>query len=333
MGCLFNTDLITLQIYHIIILFVLFGAMILYFKIAEKYNIIDDSNNRSLYDYPAVRGGGIIFWLAGILVSLMYLPQSIFFIIGFTLICGISFRDDISSLSTGIRLMIQFVSVALLFFGLDIYAELSWWMLIIAFICCVGAVNAHNFMDGINGITGLYSLVVLSSLQYVNQNVTAFTQPDFIIYGILACVVFLFFNGRKHAKCFAGDVGSIGIAFWIITLLLQLMLKTNNIIWILFLAVYGVDTACTIIHRIVLKQNILKPHKLHFYQIWVEKTKSSHLLVALIYAVTQLTICITTIYFKDKISETTLGFTLLGILVVIYTLKFQHDFNGIEKNH
>ena len=302
--------------------------MVLYFRIAKRYGITDTPDKQSSHNYTAIRGGGIIFWLAGILFSVMHLPQSIFFIIGFILICGISFWDDISSLSAGTRLIIQFISVALIFFDLGLCIHPSWMALIVVFIFCVGAVNAYNFMDGINGMTGLYSLVVLSSLQYINQYVITFTQPDFIIYGILACIVFLFFNGRKHAECFAGDIGSIGIAFWIVTLLLQLILATHDIIWILFLAVYGVDTACTIIHRIYLRQNIFKPHKLHFYQVWIEKTKSSHLFVSLIYAIVQLTICIIIICFKDKISGIVLSFTLLGTLIAIYTLKFQYDTDG-----
>jgi UDP-N-acetylmuramyl pentapeptide phosphotransferase/UDP-N-acetylglucosamine-1-phosphate transferase len=186
--------------------------------------------------------------------------------------------------------------------------------------------NAYNFMDGINGMTGLYSLVILAALQYVNYKLVPFTKPDFIYFPMLACTVFLFFNFRKRAKCFAGDVGSLGISFWIVTLLLQLMLASNSCIWILFLAVYGVDTVCTILHRIYLKQNIFEAHRLHFYQILSNEKRISHLKVSSLYALIQFIVCCAVIYsynyFKSWIWITAI--LILLILSLIYLLKFKY---------
>ncbi|MCL2650504.1 MAG: glycosyltransferase family 4 protein [Candidatus Azobacteroides sp.] len=299
--------------------------MLIYFKIAGKYNIINEPGIQSSHDYDAIRGGGIVFWLAGTLFSLIYLPQSLYFLIGFTLICGISFRDDISSLSIGVRLIAQFIAVGLILFGLDIHHLFPWWETLVIFIVCVGIINAYNFMDGINGIMGCYSLVILVSLQYINQKILPFTQPDFINYAILASIVFLFFNFRKMAKCFAGDVGSIAISFWIVTLLLQLMIKTESFVWILFLAVYGVDVVLTILHRIYLKQNIFEAHRLHFYQILSNECKISHLKVSGIYAIVQLIICAATIYVyqTQKLDLALLFIISLIPLILIYLLKFR----------
>jgi UDP-N-acetylmuramyl pentapeptide phosphotransferase/UDP-N-acetylglucosamine-1-phosphate transferase len=179
-------------------------------------------------------------------------------------------------------------------------------------------------MDGINGITGLYSLSILIALQYVNYKVVPFTAPDFINYAMLACLVFLFFNFRKRAKCFAGDVGSMGISFWVVTLLLQLMIKTHSIIWILFLAVYGVDTVCTILHRIYLKQNIFEAHRLHFYQILSNEKGISHLKVSSLYALVQGVIC-TGIIWVHQFLPSCEGWVAAGVillLTVIYSTKF-----------
>ena len=316
----FNTDFITFNIFHLFIFAFLFFAMLIYFKIAKKYNIIDESGRQSSHNYITIKGGGIVFWLAGVLFSLLYLPQSLSFLIGITLICGISFWSDISSLSASVRLIVQFVAVGLILFDLDMYYLFPWWAIVIIYIACVGIINAYNFMDGINGMTGLYSLVILGSLQYVNQNVLAFVHPDFIIYVLLACVVFLLLRG----------IGSIGIAFWIIVLLLKLILETDDVIWILFLAVYGVDVVCTIGHRVYLKQNILKPHRLHFYQVWVEKAKCPQLWVSVAYAAIQLIICIVVIYFWKRIPEIMLSLTLLGLLVALYELKFQYDLEDLK---
>lgn len=151
-------------------------------------------------------------------------------------------------------------------------------------------------MDGINGITGAYSIVVLGGLQYVNYKVVSFIQPDLIWLPILASLVFLFFNFRKKAKCFAGDVGSVTVAFWVIFLLFKLILITQNYVYVLFLAVYGVDAVLTIIHRLKLKQNIFDAHRLHFYQILANEQKWPHLIVSTVYALLQLGIIVAVIF-------------------------------------
>jgi UDP-N-acetylmuramyl pentapeptide phosphotransferase/UDP-N-acetylglucosamine-1-phosphate transferase len=248
-----------------------------------------------------------------------------YFLIGLTLICAISLWDDISSLPNRVRIVVHFLSISLVFYGLGLFTCWPWWLIGAAYIFFVGAMNAYNFMDGINGITGLYSLAVLLALQYVNCRIIPFTPPDFIYYPILACLVFLFFNFRKRAKCFAGDVGSLGISFWIVTLLLQLMLTTESFIWIFFLSVYGVDSICTILHRICLKQNIFKAHRMHFYQILSNERGVSHRKISLLYAGVQLLVCAGIIFCHQQIPGCEWRF-VAGIIILlagIYSLKFK----------
>ncbi len=176
-------------------------------------------------------------------------------------------------------------------------------------------------MDGINGITGLYSIAVLVSLGWVNEYVQAFTPTDFIVYPLLASLVFLFFNFRKRAKCFAGDVGSVGIAFWVVTLLLLLIIRTQDLIWLGFLMVYGVDAGCTILHRLYLKQNIMEAHRLHFYQIMANERKMPHRLVSVIYFVAQL-VCSALLIALYPVMGWWIFIILALILMGFYTLKF-----------
>jgi UDP-N-acetylmuramyl pentapeptide phosphotransferase/UDP-N-acetylglucosamine-1-phosphate transferase len=247
------------------------------------------------------------------------------FFIGLTLICGVSFWDDISSLPNRVRIVAHFLSISLVFYELGLFVLLPWWLIIAAYICFVGILNAYNFMDGINGITGLYSLAVLIALQYVNYQVIAFTDPDFINVACLACLVFLFFNFRKRARCFAGDVGSMGIAFWIVTLLLQLMLASGSVVWIFFLGVYGVDSVATILHRLYLRQNIFEAHRMHFYQILSNERGISHLKVSSLYAFIQLLICgiIIYTYHSHNGLEWFAGTLAIFVLFLVYLLKFK----------
>lgn len=177
-------------------------------------------------------------------------------------------------------------------------------------------------MDGINGITGLYTLVVLSSLLYVNTKIQLFTHGSFIKYGIIASLVFLFFNYRKKAKCFAGDVGSIAIAFWVIYLVLKLILNTSSLIWLLFLAVYGVDAICTIVHRLYLKQNIFEAHRLHLYQVLSNECKIQHRIVSLCYALVQVVISFVVIFLYQKVEGLILFVIVIFPLLLIYSSKF-----------
>jgi UDP-N-acetylmuramyl pentapeptide phosphotransferase/UDP-N-acetylglucosamine-1-phosphate transferase len=301
----------------------LFLAMIFYLKVANKYNIIDIPNQRSSHNYLTIRGGGIVFWLAGLLYSVFIYQESFYFLIGLTLICAVSFWDDVSSLPNKVRILIHFFSVSLIFHSLGLFSLYPWWLILITFIFFVGIMNAYNFMDGINGITGLYSLAILIGLQYVNYWIVSFANPNFINYAILACLVFLFFNYRRHAKCFAGDIGSLGISFWIVTLLLQLMLKSNSFIWMLFLAVYGIDSIYTVLHRLYLKQNIFEAHRLHFYQVLSNEKGISHLKVSALYAFVQLIVCEVIIYFYNKSENWIVSIGIIGILSLVYLLKFR----------
>ena len=142
-------------------------------------------------------------------------------------------------------------------------------------------------MDGINGITGGYSLVILSALAYINAEIVPFVEQSLILIMMCSVLVFNFFNFRKYAKCFAGDVGSVSIAFVILFLIGRLIIKTENISWIILFAVYGVDSVLTIIHRLMLRENISLPHRKHLYQIMANELKIPHTIVSFIYMMIQ----------------------------------------------
>jgi len=279
----------------IVITIVLFAIILIYFRIADRFNIIDKPNERSSHDTIILRGGGVIFPVAMLLFyfiygmgtgNIMYL-----WLMASTLIIGIiSFWDDVSSLPNKVRILVHLLSVSILLYAVNAFSLFPAWVIPVAYILIIGTINAYNFMDGINGITGIYSLMILLSCLYFNYNIQAVVDPNYIIVPVMACLVFLFFNFRKKAKCFAGDVGSVSIGFWVISLLLMIIISTRELKYIFFLSVYGVDAILTIIHRLILKQNIFKAHRLHFYQILANERKISHLVISVIYGLLQLAI-------------------------------------------
>lgn len=198
---------------------------------------------------------------------------------------------------------------------------MPWYFLLIGFIVVIGIINAYNFMDGINGITACYSLALGLLLMIVNTQFD-FIDPDFLRYAMLALLVFTFFNFRAKAKCFAGDVGSVSIAYILVFALGLLILKSGNLIYILFLAVYGVDTIWTIVQRLVRKENIFEGHRTHLYQYLANEVGMNKLLVSFLYGLLQLGIGYVVIQMVDKSFSIQLAFaiSLLSLLSVFYLL-------------
>ena len=308
--------------YYLVILVLLFLAELFYFKLADKCNIIDKPNERSSHTKVTLRGGGIIFYFGALVYFLTNHWEYPWFMVALTLITFISFVDDIRSTSQGLRLVFHFSAMALMFYQWGLFS-LSWWWIIIALIVCTGIINVYNFMDGINGITGGYSLVILGALAYINSEITTFVEPALINTVLCSVLVFCFFNFRKKAKCFAGDVGSVSIAFILLFLIGKLILTTGDFSWIILLSVYGVDSVLTIIHRLMLHENIGLPHRKHMYQLMANELKMPHVVVALIYMVAQAVIIM------GYISCQSYGYTfllcmvlLLGIVYICFMKKF-----------
>ena len=327
------------MIEYIVIAVLLLAAELAYFKIADKCNIIDKPNERSSHSTIVLRGGGIIFaisilvWYFWFMINgsgftVGYLP----FVIGLVLVCGVSFWDDVKSLPDSVRLVAQFAAMILMFYQLDMLHVDLWWAVVLALIVCVGASNIINFMDGINGITGAYAMAALIPLYLVNssssssslsvqgvQGVSGFVDNSFIITMMLADVVFCFFNFRPRgkAKCFAGDVGSLGVAFILLFLIGCRVMQTGDVTYLVFLVVYGVDGVLTICHRIMLHENLGKAHRKHAYQLMANELKMSHITVSLFYACLQLAISLIFIYL---VPDTILAHCvfIIGVLVVLF---------------
>ena len=282
---------------YLIIFALLLVAELGYFKIADKCNIIDKPNERSSHSSIVLRGGGIIFLIGVWVWSAFFGFQYPWFLAAVTLAAGISFVDDIRSLPDSVRLVVQFTAMGLMFQQLDILHFEMCWVVILALIVCVGASNIINFMDGINGITAGYSLAVLIPLLIMNHKV-GFMEESFLMVVILSVLVFSIFNFRERgkAKCFAGDVGSVGIAFIMLFAIGKLVMVTGDVTWLLFLLLYGVDGCLTICHRILLHENLGEAHRKHAYQLMANELKMSHVKVSLIYMALQLVVSLGLIY-------------------------------------
>lgn len=309
---------------YIIIFLFLIIAEFLYFKLADKFNIIDKPNERSSHHQIVLRGGGIIFLIGACLYAAFFGLQAPWFLLGLTLIGCISFIDDIHPIPNYYRLIIHFTATILMFFQWDILNWEDWWVILLALIFCTGIINAYNFMDGINGMTGGYNLVVLLTLLIVNKELN-FADEHLIVVALLSVLVFCIFNFRKKAKCFAGDIGSVSIAFIILFILGKLVLLTGNLWYIVFLAVYGVDSVLTICHRIMLHENIGQPHRKHAYQLMANELKIPHTTVSAIYMMLQMVISLGAIYLPiNKWLYLAIVIIILSVIYITFMKKYYH---------
>lgn len=283
-----------------------------------------ETNKLSTHNDIIIRGGGIIFYIGMLLYGVFYGFWYPWFLAGLTLIALISFMDDIREVNRRLRLMVHFTAMALMFYELGLFTAFPFWYGLIALVIFTGIINAYNFMDGINGITGGYSIILLLALAWINVRIP-FIDPVLLYIAAISVVIFNFFNFRKKAKCFAGDVGAISIAFIILFALGKLILTTGDLSYIIILTVYGVDSILTIIHRLMLHENIFQAHRKHVYQLMANELKIPHVTVSLVYMNLQAAIIIG--YFMAYQYRWVYFIAVIAVLSLVYVVfmkKFFH---------
>ena len=306
------------MIYLFVFILLLF-SYVGYRYVARRFNIIDKPNERSSHYYITIRGGGIIFPIAAVLWFLLFDFLYPWAIAGLIIISIVSFLDDIYALSRRLRMFFHFLSVTLLFWQVALF-DFSWYFWMPYYIVFIGWINMFNFMDGINGITPFYSLICLGSFLYISIE-SQFVATDLILILSISVLIFTFFNARKRAKAFAGDVGSVSMAFLLGWLMLSVILVTQRIEYILFFAIYGVDSVFTILHRLIKRENIFEAHRSHLYQYLANELRMPHVTVSAIYAGLQAIISLLTILMiRDDIMKLPLFFVFLISLSALYLI-------------
>ncbi|MDO3693621.1 glycosyltransferase family 4 protein [Wenyingzhuangia sp. chi5] len=317
---------------YIITFLLLCFLSVVYLKLADKLNIIDKPNQRSSHTVPTIRGGGILFVVAFLLDQMSVGFTEIYFSIAVLLIATVSFIDDLVTLSPKIRFPFQMVTVTLVIYQIGFF-NLPIWIPLITIFLGTAFINFYNFMDGINGITGLYSIAVLIGIYTVNFNIPVISN-QLIAYELLALVVFGYYNFRKKARFFAGDIGSMSMAIILAYMILTLLYKFQSPIYILLFVVYGIDATITVFYRALIKENITEAHRHHIYQKLVDRTPLTHLQVAGLYSVLQLVIVVFIRFVIPYPIEIHYMFTvgIILLMIILYVLIYIKMENIIKVN-
>lgn len=315
-------------IYALLILII---AAFAYKYLAIRFKILDKPNYRSSHVKPTIRGGGILF-LFGLLIYFFWEDFSLpYFVTGTVIIALLSFVDDIKTLSAKIRWPFQLLAVLLLFYEIG-FDHFPIWTYVPVLVLAVGFINLFNFLDGINGITGFSSFLVLASFYYLNQPYPV-TKDSFLIIMMLSVLVFGFFNFRKKALMFAGDVGSITMAMIILYLGIEYIIATESPLIICLYMVFGADSTLTLFYRVLKREKLSEPHRHHIYQKMVDNFKYSHLGVSGIYSLLQIIVSAVTLYVIFHVNQKyhfIIGFGISQFLTILYIYVFRRNEKRIK---
>ena len=265
-------------------------GMTLYYYYAKKKEIVDVPNERSSHQHLPVRGMGIAL-IALFIAFYFFHTHQYFLTLGLILASITGYLDDLKNLRRRIRLPLYLASLLLALVDIQLLLKIEWYWLAVSMVVALGVINTYNFMDGINGITGFYSIVFFGTIAYMNSKYQITEDMGSLSMAMLIFfLVFGWFNYQKQAKAFLGDSGSVAIGLLAVYLLVKVGIYLKEWKIIIFLSVYGVDSVATIVLRLLRKENIFKAHRSHLYQNLVNEKKWSHMQVAGIYAFCQLII-------------------------------------------
>lgn len=257
----------------------------LYLRVGRATGLLTGTSDKKLR--PVV-GGGIIF-LPALLWGWSSLPISTTATVtalSILLLGGISFADDLRPIGVAPRLVIQLVAIVAPLITCALsqapHSLLSGASALLTIplitIYIAGFANAYNFMDGINGITALYSLVVLGTLPLIGV-------PLPLVWPLIAATaVFTFCNLRRNALCYAGDIGAILMGAAIASMILLTPCPLSALV---IVSLYLTDAALTICSRLLCRQNIFRRHRRHIYQLLHYRLGVPSVPVAAAYAIVQ----------------------------------------------
>ena len=282
-------------------------GLVVFLRVHPRLGLLDIPNERRSHSTPVPRGGGVVVVVVTVVAylaassSLDFTPDLVFVLAGLG-IAGISFIDDIRSISFLPRLSVQILAASVFvwhtggFPGLmvPLFGSIQFGLAgpVLSVLFIVWMTNAYNFMDGIDGILGAQTLSAGAAWAALGF---AAGWPTGSIFGsiIAGCSLgFLFFNWQP-ARVFMGDVGSTFIGFCIAGLPLipsngsridEVGALTFSMLFSLF---FLFDTFYTRVELIAKGRNFWQPHREHLYQKLV-RSGASHSSISTYYGLASL---------------------------------------------
>lgn len=264
---------------------------------ARRRGLVDQPGRRRSHTIPTPRGGGVGI-VAGVLlagVPAWWLldtdgwPARAAFVVAIAAVALVGWRDDHAPLPVSPRIAVHTGAALLIGAGaLATWAESSpqkWWALVPLAVVLVGFINAHNFMDGIDGILGQQGLFVMLGYGILSASIGGIGIAALAFAAATACLGFLVFN-LPPARIFMGDAGSgsLGLAIGAVGALL--VASRPAVLWpcLILPSAFLVDSGLTLARRVLAGQRWYAPHRQHLYQ-WLVRVHWSHARTDLAYMI------------------------------------------------
>ncbi len=246
----------------------------------EQRAILDRPNERSSHSRPTPRGGGIavtaVLLVGGAVLALLK-PETgaePWIVLGGTaLLALLSWLDDLMDISAGLRFCVHIlvVTVALIALPADamVFQGLlpTWLDRIAAGLLWLWFINLYNFMDGIDGMTGVETITLglgLFALALMAPGLIDMIGWMGLIAAAAACG-FLLWNWHP-ARLFLGDVGSVPLGFLLGWLLLEAAAAGQWAAALILPLYYLADATITLGRRALRGEKVWRAHREHFYQ-------------------------------------------------------------------
>jgi UDP-N-acetylmuramyl pentapeptide phosphotransferase/UDP-N-acetylglucosamine-1-phosphate transferase len=247
--------------------------------------IVDKPNTRSSHHTTTPRGGGIavVGAIAGGLALLSVtvgLPAGAHIVIPAALILAVvSWIDDVRGLPAWVRFLSHAVCVgaSLYWLALPVPALLedlpSWAQSATLAIAWLWFLNLYNFMDGIDGITGVETMTITLGVALVSGLASGGALVATALVVAAAMPGFLIWNWPP-AKIFMGDIGSVTLGYLVGWLLLTMAGDGALIAALLLPGYYVADATITLFRRALRGEKIWQAHRQHAYQAAVQNGMS-----------------------------------------------------------
>ena len=250
-----------------------------------KRRVIDLPNERSSHSVPTPRGGGLVIVISTLIVALvsMFLAknwlQGVVFVLVGSGVAWIGWQDDVKSLSPKVRFLFQAIAATLTVVGLGYFDAITIPLLgelklgivgiPITILWIMGLINAYNFMDGIDGISGSVALTAALGWMLFLGVTGNFSSPVFWI-ALAVAATNLGFLGHNWppARIFIGDVAStfLGFCFAVLPLLTVNQIEDSFLLGVIVMWAYILDTAITFLRRLFKGEQVFSAHRTHIYQ-------------------------------------------------------------------
>jgi UDP-GlcNAc:undecaprenyl-phosphate GlcNAc-1-phosphate transferase len=291
-------------------------AIVVLKPLSNKVGLLDIPGGRKDHAQATPLVGGIAIYI-GLLAGILMLPQGTWmaygsFLAGGFLIMAVGVLDDMHDISARIRLLAQLVALAIMVFWGEVQLNhlgplfgkgplgLGWLGIPLTLFGAATVINSINMMDGIDGLAGSISVLMLTSLfgiAYVSGLPLEAYILGIVIVALLAflCFNFPFWAGRK-AVVFMGDAGSTLIGFIIAWFTIYLSQQPQSIatpaimLWIV--AVPIMDLAVVFLKRLRQGRSPFKPGNEHLYCVLLSKGLSRVQATWVIIGLTVLTQCV-----------------------------------------